>query len=96
MQESEAYEHSPAENAAQAWRFVVAQATGVLMARFSIGSEAALEKLATMATESALPVGVVAREIIEEVNGAASHNGKPHGVHRNLRPAPEREPGQLT
>jgi AmiR/NasT family two-component response regulator len=96
MQDSEAYAQVPAQNAAQAWRYVVAQATGVLMARFRIGSEAAFGKLATMATKSNRPIVVVAREIVEDVNGAASANGKPNGVRRHLRPAPEREPGQLT
>ena len=36
MELSEAYEQTPAQTASQAWRYVVAQATGILMARFRI------------------------------------------------------------
>ena len=39
MELSEAYEQTPAQTASQAWRYVVAQATGILMARFRISSE---------------------------------------------------------
>jgi AmiR/NasT family two-component response regulator len=73
MELPEACEQTHAQTASQAWRYVVAQATGILMARFRINSEAAQTRLADLAAEDSRPVVAVAREIVEEVNrsGAA-------------------------
>jgi AmiR/NasT family two-component response regulator len=72
MELSEACEQTPAQTASQAWRYVVAQATGILMARFRINSEAAVARLADMATEANRPVVAVARDVVEEVNRSAA------------------------
>jgi len=77
MELSEPYELRPAQTASQAWRYVVAQATGILMARFRMSSDAALERLATMAAEDSRPIVAVAREIVEEVNRSASVRTRP-------------------
>ena len=72
MEQSEADAPTPAQTAAEQRRAVVAQATGVLMARFRIDSTAAIMKLATIAAEGARPVIDIAREIVEKVNRSAS------------------------
>jgi len=72
MELSEAWELTPAQTASQAWRYVVAQATGILMARFRLTADAALATLFTMANEDSRPLVAVAREIVEEVNRSAS------------------------
>ena len=72
MEQSGADEPTPAPTAAEQRRAVVAQATGVLMARFRIDSTAAIVKLATIAAEDTRPVVDVAREIVEKVNRSAS------------------------
>jgi len=72
MDLSEACELTPAQTASQAWRYVVAQATGILMARFRISSDAAHARLADMAAEDSRPLVAVAREIVEGVNRSAS------------------------
>ena len=72
MELSDACVQTPAQTASQAWRYVVAQATGILMARFRISSEAAHARLADLAAEDSRPVIAVAREIVEEVNRSAS------------------------
>ena len=72
MELSEAGAQTPAQTASQAWRYVVAQATGILMARFRINSHAAHGRLANMAAEENRPVIAVAREIVEEVNRSSS------------------------
>jgi len=72
MELSEACVQTPAQTASQAWRYVVAQATGILMARFRISSETAHARLADMAAEASRPLVAVAREIVEEVNRSAS------------------------
>jgi len=77
MELSEAWELTPAQTASQAWRFVVAQATGILMARFRLTAEAALARLATMATEESRPLVAVAHEIVDEVNTSASARTRP-------------------
>jgi AmiR/NasT family two-component response regulator len=69
------YEQAPAQTAAQHWRFVVAQATGVLMARDKTGADAAIVKLAAQAAETNRPLLDVAREIVEDVNRSASNTG---------------------
>jgi AmiR/NasT family two-component response regulator len=46
-------------------RDVVAQATGVLVAQFEIGPEAAFDKLTIEAADSGRPVSDVAREIVK-------------------------------
>jgi AmiR/NasT family two-component response regulator len=76
---SEAYEQAPARTASQAWRYVVAQATGILMARFRINSDAAHTRLANMAAEASRPLVAVAREIVEEVNRSASARTRSSG-----------------
>ena len=72
MELSEACVQTPAQTASQAWRYVVAQATGILMARFRINAEAAHARLAEMAAEDSQPLIAVARTIVEEVNSSAS------------------------
>ena len=84
MEQPGAHEQTPAQTGAQAWRFVVAQATGVLMSRFSVGPDAAIERLATMAAENNRPLLDVAREIVDEVNRSASDEGTPPGAHGTI------------
>jgi AmiR/NasT family two-component response regulator len=72
MEQSEACEQMPAQSASQAWRYVVAQATGILMARFRISADAARGRLGTMAAGDNRSLVAVAREIVEEVNRSAS------------------------
>ena len=72
MELSEACVQTPAQTASQAWRYVVAQATGILMARFRINSGAAHARLTDMAAEASRPLVAVAREIVEEVNRSSS------------------------
>jgi AmiR/NasT family two-component response regulator len=78
------FEQMPARSEAQDWRFVVAQATGVLMARFRIGSDAAIENLATLAEDTNRPLLDVAREIVEEVNSSATGGSAPSHAHRTI------------
>jgi AmiR/NasT family two-component response regulator len=85
MDLSEAYELTPAQTASQAWRYVVAQATGILMARFRMNSQKALEQLAAMATEDRRPLVAVAREIVEEVNRSASARTRSSGRAQHRR-----------
>ncbi len=85
MELSEACVQTPAQTASQAWRYVVAQATGILMARFRINSEAAHTRLADMAAEDSRPLVAVAREIVEEVNRSASARTRSTGRPPHLR-----------
>ena len=85
MELSEVHDLTPAQTASQAWRYVVAQATGILMARFRMNSESALEQLATMAAEDSRPVVAVAREIVEEVNRSASGRTRSTGRAQHRR-----------
>ena len=85
MELSEAYEQTPAQTASQAWRYVVAQATGILMARFRISSETAFARLATKAADERRPLVAVAREIVEEVNRSASARTRSTGRPPHLR-----------
>ena len=62
MELSGAYEQTPAQTASQAWRYVVAQATGILMARLRINSESAFARLASTASDERRPLVAVARE----------------------------------
>lgn len=77
MDLSEACGLTPAQTASQAWRYVVAQATGILMARFRINSDAARARLVEMAAEDSRPLVAVAREIVEGVNRSASAQTRP-------------------
>jgi AmiR/NasT family two-component response regulator len=79
MELSEACEQTPAQTASQEWRYVVAQATGILMARFRINSEAAVARLADMAAGADRPVVAVAREVVAEVNRSASARSRAPG-----------------
>ena len=85
MELSEASVQTPAQTASQAWRYVVAQATGILMARFRINSEAAHARLADMAAEDRRPLVAVAREIVDEVNRSASARTRSTGRPPHLR-----------
>ena len=85
MELSEAWLQTPAQTASQAWRYVVAQATGILMARFRISSDAAHARLADMAAEDSRPLVAVAREIVEEVNSSASARTRSSGQAPPLR-----------
>ena len=55
MELSEASVQTPAQTASQAWRYVVAQATGTLMARFRINSGAAHARLTDRRPRPATP-----------------------------------------
>lgn len=81
MEQSGAEEPTPAPTAAEQRRAVVAQATGVLMARFRIDSTAAIVKLATIAAANTRPVVDVAREIVAEVNRSAADATRPPDDH---------------
>jgi AmiR/NasT family two-component response regulator len=85
MELSEACEQTPAQSASQAWRYVVAQATGILMARFRISADAARMRLGTMAAEDSRPLVAVAREIVEEVNRLASARNRSAAQPPHLR-----------
>jgi AmiR/NasT family two-component response regulator len=76
------FEQMPAQSEAESWRFVVAQATGVLMARSKIGSDAAIDHLAALAAETNRPLLDVAREIVEDVNRSAADASAPSHAHR--------------
>ena len=58
------YEQTPGEASAAQRHLVVAQATGILMSRFTISADDALEKLLAEADDTAQPVVDVAREIV--------------------------------
>ena len=65
MKQQQSYKQKPAQSAAEERRYVVAQATGVLIARFGIDSDAAYDKLALMAAEERRPVIDLAREMVK-------------------------------
>jgi AmiR/NasT family two-component response regulator len=58
---------SPAQPAADTRHYLVAQATGVFMARFELASDAAFERLAAMAADEDRDVVDVAQEIVKQL-----------------------------
>lgn len=56
-----------AQSGVEERRYLVAQATGVFMARFGIGPEDAFDKLAGLARDHQRPLIDVAREIVEQL-----------------------------
>jgi AmiR/NasT family two-component response regulator len=85
MDLSGAYEQTPAQTASQEWRYVVAQATGILMARLRVDSETAFPRLANTASDERRPLVAVAREIVEEVNRSESARTRSTGRPPHLR-----------
>jgi len=65
------YEHTPAQATAAQRHLAVAQATGILMSRFTISADDALEKLFAEAEDTAQPVVDVAREIVTAIGRSA-------------------------
>ena len=64
MEQLGSYEHTPAKETAAQRHLVVAQATGILMSRFTISADDALVKLYAEADDRAQPVVDVARQIV--------------------------------
>jgi len=67
VEQSGSYARAAAQSAAEERQYVVAQATGILMEKFTLGSDDAFAKLAAEAAESARSVVALAREIVAEV-----------------------------
>jgi AmiR/NasT family two-component response regulator len=66
-----AFEHTPAQSEAADRHLVVAQATGILMSRFTISADDALVKLFAEADDTDQHVVDVARQIVAGIGGQA-------------------------
>jgi len=64
------YEQVRAQSAAEERVYVVAQATGILMEKFTMSSDEAFAKLAAEAAESARSVVALAHEIVGQVGSS--------------------------
>ena len=67
MERQQPHKQTTGPPGAEERRYVVAQATGVLMSRFGITSDDASKRLAAIAADEGRHVGDVAREIVEQL-----------------------------
>jgi AmiR/NasT family two-component response regulator len=70
VEQSGSYEQARAQSAAEERVFVVAQATGVFMEKFSMSSDEAFAKLVAEAAEGTRSVVALAHEIVGQVGSS--------------------------